>query len=204
MTRFLLLRHGRTEWNREVRFRGRADLSLDETGHRQAEAAAERVAGWRIVGLYSSPLKRAQETARAVAQRLGLPVQISQGLIDVDYGSWQGLSPQEAAARDGSLYRLWMEEPHHARFPQGESLAEVRERGLATLEELSAKHEEETVLLVSHQVVLKVLLCAALGLDNSHFWQVEQDVSALNIVEKSQGNLRVALLNDTCHLKGLG
>ena len=185
------------------RFRGRADLSLDETGRRQAEAAALRLKGEQIAAIYSSPLKRTIETASILAGQLKLQVQPLEGLLDIDFGSFQGLSSEEATGRDSQLFQMWLERPHLVSFPKGESLEIVRQRVLGAVEELAAKHVDQTVILVSHTVVCRVLMCAMLGLDNSHFWQVRQDVNAINIFEMRDGAPLVMLVNDTCHLKNL-
>ena len=203
MTQFILVRHGQTEWNREERFRGRADLLLNETGLRQALAAGLHMKGWPIAAIYSSPLKRALETAKIIANQLGLPVKPLHGLIDIDFGDWQGLSTKEAAEQDSELYKTWLEFPHQVRFPGGESLADVRQRVLAAVDGIAAEHGGHTVILVSHMVVCRVLLCAMLGLDESNFWQVEQDVCAINAFEVRDGVPTVTLVNDTCHLKSL-
>lgn len=203
MSRFILVRHGQTEWNRVERFRGRADLSLNETGVKQAEAAAASLRGQQVAAIYSSPLKRALQTADAIANQLKLPVQPLEGLIDIDFGSFQGLSAEEARKKDNQLLTMWLEKPHLVRFPNGESLDIVRRRVLAAVDELAAKHKDQTVILVSHKVVCQVLMCAMLGLDNSHFWRVRQDVTAINIFEIRDGAPLVILVNDTCHLKSL-
>ncbi len=203
MTRFILVRHGQTEWNREERFRGRADLFLNETGLRQAFAAALHIKGWPIAAIYSSPLKRALETAKIIANQLSLPVKPLDGLIDIDFGSLQGLSAEEATEQDSELYDLWLESPHQVRFPRGESLADVRQRVLAAVDGIAAEHGEQTMVLVSHLVVCRVLLCAMLGLDNSNFWQVRQDVCTINAFEVRDGVPAVTLVNDTCHQKNL-
>jgi broad specificity phosphatase PhoE len=203
LTRFILVRHGQTEWNRVERFRGRADLALDETGRRQAEAAALRLKGEQIAAIYSSPLKRTIETASILARQLKLPVQPFEGLLDIDFGSWQGLSPEEAAQQDSQLYQKWLEHPHEVRFPHGESLDIVRQRVVSGVEDVASKHNDQTVVLVSHKVVCQVLMCAMIGLDNSHFWQVRQDVNAINIFELRDGAPLVMLVNDTCHLKNM-
>lgn len=200
LTRIILVRHGQTEWNRDERFRGRADLALDETGMRQAEVIAERIANWQISALYTSPLKRAIMTAETFARRLNLAVQPLDGLIDINYGRWQGCSPEEVAEHQGELYTQWRQYPHEVCFPEGEGLQQVRQRAAAVLEWVSAQHADQTVVLVSHKVVCKVLICIALGLDNSHFWQIEQDVGAVNVLQMKDGNLAVVLVNDTCHL----
>jgi broad specificity phosphatase PhoE len=204
MTRIILVRHGQTEWNVESgageRFRGRVDLPLDDAGLAQAHAVAERLADLPIVAVYSSPLKRAVETARPTARLLGLPVEPLPGIIDVNYGDWQGLSPAEVVKVYPDLYQLWLEKPHQVKFPNGESLRQVRLRGMATLKEIAARHEGRTVLLVAHQVVNKVLVCAMLSLDNSHFWRIRQDNGCINVFEHHDGIFTAVLVNDTCHL----
>jgi broad specificity phosphatase PhoE len=197
------VRHGQTEWNLVERFRGRADLSLDETGRRQAEAAASSLKNQQVAAIYSSPLRRALQTADAIAKQLKLLVQPLEGLIDLDLGSFQGLSAEEAREKDSKLLTMWLEQPHLVQFPQGESLDIVRQRVLGAVDELAAKHKEQTVILVSHKVVCHVLMCAMLGLDNSHFWQVRQDVNAINIFELRDGVPLIISVNDTCHLKSL-
>ncbi len=203
MARIFLIRHGQTQWNREERFRGRADLALTELGLKQAQAAAGRLVGAGVSQVYSSPLRRALETAHIIGQRLGVPVQPLEELVDIDFGSWQGLSPQEAKERDSELYHLWSVSPHQVKFPGGESLEDVRQRVSQALEKVLAEHPQETVILVSHMVACRVMICAVLGIDNSHFWQIGQDVCAVNIFETRRNGLVLRLLNDTCHLRGL-
>lgn len=202
-TRLILIRHGRTEWNRVERLRGRADIGLDEVGMKQAGAVAERVAYWRVPAIYSSPLRRALTTAEILAQRIGLKVEILPGIIDIDYGEWQGLSLEEAAAKDSSLYATWLESPDKVKFPGGESLAEVRERATSAVNDLIAQHQGENIAVVSHKVVCQLLVLNLLGLDNSHFWQITQDVSAVNLFEMRDSAPSALLINDVCHLKKL-
>lgn len=205
LTRIVVIRHGQTAWNEGdgERFRGRADVELDEKGIRQARATAERAAWWEIAAVYSSPLKRTLSTAEPLAAILRLPVQPLEGLIDIDYGKWQGLSLKEAAAEDSQRYELWLKSPHLVTFPLGENLEQVKKRVVTALKSLVHRHPEQTIVLISHKVVCKVLICYLLGLDNSHFWQVKQDTCAINLAEMGDGSPMVTLLNDTCHLEGL-
>jgi len=203
LTRLILVRHGRTEWNRVERFRGRADIQLDEVGIKQAKAVASRIADWQVSALYSSPLHRALTTAEIMGRPFSLEVKLLPAIIDIDYGEWQGLSPEEAAAKNGDLYSKWMESPHKVRFPGGESLTAVRERAASEVDSLIAQHPKETVVLVSHKVVCQILILSFLGLDNSHFWQIAQDVCAINIFEVRGGIPSALSLNDTCHLREL-
>lgn len=204
MTRIILVRHGQTAWNvgsgAGERFRGRIDLPLDDAGLAQAGALAQRLADYPIVAIYSSPLKRAVETALPTAQQLGLTVQPLPGIIDINYGDWQGLSHDEVAQAHPDLYPRWLEKPHRIRFPNGESLRQVRLRSMAALKEVAARHEGQVILLVAHQVVNKVLVCAMLGLGNSHFWRIRQDNACINVFDYQNGIFTAALINDTCHL----
>jgi len=198
-----VVRHGRTEWNRVERFRGRADIELDEVGMKQAEATAGRIAEWQVSVIYSSPLRRALTTAEVLARRFDLEVQLLPGIIDIDYGEWQGLSPDEAAAKDGVLYSRWLKSPNKVKFAGGESLAGVRKRAASTVDTLITQHPKETIALVSHKVVCQILILSLLGVDNSHFWQIAQDVCAVNLFEVRGGVPSALLLNDTCHLNGV-
>jgi phosphoserine phosphatase len=203
LTRFILMRHGQTQWNREERFRGRADLALDETGKRQAEVAALRLKEEHAVAVYCSPVRRALQTAKIVGEKLNLPVQPLEGLIDLDFGSFEGLSGEEATKQHPELYRLWLQRPHEVRFPGGEGLEDVRQRVVPAVEQLAAEHKDQAVILISHKVVCQLLMCVMLGLDNSHFWQVRQDVNAINIFELRDGAPLIISVNDTCHLRNL-
>jgi broad specificity phosphatase PhoE len=203
LTRLILVRHGRTEWNRVERFRGRADIELDEVGIKQAKAAAARIADWKVSAVYSSPLRRALTTAEIMAHPFGLEVKPLPGIIDIDYGEWQGLSSEEAAIKDDGLYSKWLENPQEIKFPGGESLNMVRERAASAVDGLIAQYPKETVVLVSHKVVCHILILNLLGLDNSHFWQITQDVCAINLFEIRDGIPSALSLNDTCHLREL-
>lgn len=201
MTRLIVIRHGRMEWNRVERFRGRTDIDLDEVGIRQADATAARIAEWQISAIYSSPLRRALSTAKILAQHFNLEVKLLPGIVDIDYGEWQGLSPEEAGARDSALYAKWLESPEMVKFSGGEGLAEVRERVASAVDGLIAQHPKETIVLVSHKVVCQILILHLLDLDSSHFWQVAQDIGAFNVFEVRGGIPSAVLLNDTCHLR---
>jgi probable phosphoglycerate mutase len=201
-TTLLLVRHGQTAWNREERFRGRADVPLDEVGLAQAEATGQRVAaGWRPQAIYASPLSRAVRTAEAIASRTGLIVQPQPELLDIDYGAWQGLAPEEARARWPAEVEAWYQTPARACIPGGETLLAVRERGLTSVLELVARHAGETLVLVGHTVINRAILLGMLGLDLDRFWRLRQDTCALNIVEWDGADFTVGSLNDTCHLR---
>ena len=199
MSELVLARHGETEWNVEGVFRGRIDLELNQTGIKQAELLAGYLSE-EIEAVYSSPLKRATKTAEAVAHRHNLRVEVSPGLIDCDFGQWQGLSLEEVKNKYGKLYRQWAESPQLVKIPGGESLDGVRERALKVVNGVIAKHRGR-VALVSHRVVNKVLICALLGLDNSHFWNIRQDVGGTTIFSHQDGRFVLTRHNDTSYLR---
>jgi broad specificity phosphatase PhoE len=202
VTELILARHGETAWNVEEVFRGRIDVELNETGQRQAELLAEYLSEQKIEAVYSSPLKRAARTAEAVARRHKLRVEIANGLTDCDFGQWQGLHLKEVRDKYSQLYQQWAESPQLVKLPGGESLDEVRERALAVVNGVTAKHRGR-VVLVSHRVVNKVLICSLLGLDNSHFWNIRQDVCGTTFFSYENGRLVLTRHNDTSYLKPL-
>jgi len=201
MRRIILVRHGETEWNRVEHFRGRADVPLNEKGLAQAKAMAQRVAAkWKPVAVYSSPLARAVKTAEAVAWHFGLSVQEHPGLIDIDYGQWHGLTPGDAKERWPEVIDAWYNAPHRARIPEGETLDELRVRAERTVDELGARHEGQTIVLVGHTVINRIILLSVLGLGNDRFWRLRQDTCAINVFEVEGGVFTLVSLNDTCHL----
>lgn len=200
-TQALIIRHGQTAWNREARFRGQTDIPLDEVGLQQARWTAEYVAArWPLAAVYASPMRRAMQTAEAIALAQGLTVQPLEGLLDIHFGELQGMAVSDVRVRYPDLLQAWWEAPHTVRFPGGEGLEEVRQRSTAALREAVERHPGQTVALVAHTVVNQVLLCAVLGLGNDHFWSVGQDTCAVNLVEWDGNRYRLALMNDTSHL----
>jgi alpha-ribazole phosphatase len=200
MTEIILARHGETEWNVQEVFRGRIDVELNQRGIKQAELLAEHLSHLKLDAIYSSPLRRAVKTAEIIARRHRLSVEIAPGLIDCDFGQWQGLHLQEVEDRYKELYNEWANSPHRVKIPDGESLNDVRKRALTVVNKVVAKHEGTTVL-VSHRVVNKVLICALLGLDNSHFWNIRQDNCGSTTFAYEDKRFVLTEHNNTSYLK---
>jgi broad specificity phosphatase PhoE len=203
MTFVYLVRHGETAWNKEEIFRGRTDIPLNENGLRQAELVGEYLKESNIDAVYSSPLARARETAGKVAQVFNLKVLPLEGINDMSFGKWEGLPLKEVQTRDRDLFQQWRKEPHLVKLPGGESLDGVRIRAMTALEDVIRLNSGKTLVLVSHRVVIKVILCGILGIDNSHFWQIGQDAAAINLIKFKEGTYVLSLLNETCHLRPL-
>jgi broad specificity phosphatase PhoE len=203
MTQIILVRHGQTPWNKDKIFRGSKDIPLNETGREEARLAGEWLKDETIQAAYCSPLSRARDTGEAIARLHGLQVLDLPGLTDICYGDWEGLPLAEVKVRYADLYRQWETTPHTVRFPQGETLDEVKGRALKAVEEVVRRHPGQTVLLAAHRAVNKVLIAALTGLDNSHFWRIGQDTTAINRFSRVGNIWHIMGLNDTCHLRGM-
>lgn len=200
-TRFILIRHGQTEWNRgNERFRGRADVPLNESGHAQAQKIAVRLAKEKIAAIYASPMQRTLATAQPLASTLQLSVQPHANLLDIDVGALEGMTIDEARQAFPELMEKWITTPGKVKFPKGEAFKTMRTRIVALLNELAPKHAGETIALVTHRVVCSALLCVVLGLDADALWRIQQDNACINLFEKREHGWVVTLMNDTSHL----
>jgi broad specificity phosphatase PhoE len=199
--KIVFVRHGETEWNRDERYRGRIDVPLNPTGEWQAKVTARFICeNWQPAAVYSSPLSRALATAQAIAEASGLNVQESPGLIDTNYGLWQSLTPAEAARRWPDLSARWHSAPHTVTLPSGEALAEVQARAMAAVTEITKRHDDETIVMVSHTDVIRLLLMGMLGMDIERFRHLRQDNCAISLVEESGGDFTMIIMNNTFHL----
>lgn len=204
MTKILLVRHGHVEGISPERFRGRADLPLTAEGLRQAEATALRIAeSWRPAAVYSSPMGRCRQTGAAIGQPFGLSPMVLAGLNDIDYGKWQGLTPGEARRDWAEEVDTWYRWPDWAAIPGGETLHEVLARASAMVREIVRRHGDDTVVLVGHDGVNRIILLDALGLPLSRYWQIRQSPCAINEINAETGRFVIVSINQTDHLRGV-
>lgn len=202
MTRILLTRHGHVEGIRPARFRGRAELPLTERGLREADALARRIAAtWQPVAVFTSPLQRCVVTGGKIAAACGLKGEVRDGLGDIDYGGWQMRTHDEVKAESRDAYHQWYSAPHLTRFPEGESLQDVMARTTDVLREALQHFPAQTVVLVGHDSVNRVLLMQLLDMPLAAYWRLVQDPGTLNEIEISAaGEVVVQRVNDTSHL----
>jgi phosphoserine phosphatase len=204
MTRIILVRHGHVAWHDPERFRGRADLALTERGQRQARATALFLAtGAKPDAIYTSPLARCRDTAAALAAPFRLVPEPVDGLADIDYGAWQGLTRDEAAARWPEAVDLWFRAPHLAAIPDGETLPALLARTSAALHDILRRHSTGTVLAVAHDSVNRVLMLYALDLPLSRYWHLQQDPCGIDNLVFVDSSFVVGSLNETQHLAGI-
>ncbi|MGZ4528537.1 MAG: bifunctional RNase H/acid phosphatase [Mycobacterium sp.] len=200
-TRLLLLRHGQTELSVERRYSGRGNPALTDVGRQQAGAAARYLAErGGIAAVFSSPLQRAHDTATTAAKALGLNVTVDEGLIETDFGAWDGLTFSEAAQRDPELHGRWLRDTS-VTPPSGESFDNVLGRVLQVRERIIAAHQGSTVLVVSHVTPIKMLLRLALDAGPGILYRLHLDLASLSIAEFfSDGASSVRLVNQTAYL----
>ena len=202
MTTILLVRHGHVAGISPERFRGRADLPLTTEGRHQAELTAERIrATWQPSAIYTSPLSRCQDTGAAIGRPFGLAPAPLDGLVDIDYGEWQGLTADEARLRWPRQVDLWYRTPDQAEIPGGETLQHVRERVAVAVQAVCTKHHHDTVVLVGHDSVNRVLLLHALDAPLGHYWRIQQHPCAINEIAFGTSGFVIVSMNQTDHLR---
>jgi broad specificity phosphatase PhoE len=186
----ILMRHGETAWNRERRIMGNLDIPLTEEGRAQCAAAAELLSSFEITRIVSSPLARAAESAGIVAERLALPITSDDRLVEVRFGSWQGMSYAEVAK--DPRYHAYAADPVSNLTPGGESAIIVQGRGL---ESLATARAGETVLFVTHGDIIRTMLCHFLATPLGEYRRLRTDNCGLSAVAIGQGMPEVKFLN---------
>ena len=200
-TTTLLLRHGETALSAERRFAGRGDIPLTETGKRQAAFAARRLAARGIDVIVTSPLRRARQTAEAAAEATGSPLEVNPGLIETDFGKWEGMSFAEAGAQWPQEMSAWLASADAAP-PGGESFTTTARRVLDALDQLLAAYPGRTLLLVSHVTPIKTMACRALLAPPAALFRIHLSVASLCEIDWfADGPALVRSLNDTAHLR---
>jgi phosphoserine phosphatase len=204
MTKIILIRHGNVEGIKPERFRGRADLELTPLGFAQATATAQRiVASWKPCAVFTSPLRRCVSTGKPIADACGVRSETLDGLVDLDYGTWQWKTHDEARTESPQRFDAWRSAPQLVRFPKGESLQDLVARTSDALRFVLEKYAGKTVVLVGHDSVNKALLLQLIDQPLSAYWRLAQDCCAINEIEIEETMIRVSRINETHHLTGV-
>jgi probable phosphoglycerate mutase len=200
MLTLLLARHGETAWNRAGRYQGCLDTPLSALGRRQARALAEALDAWRLDAVYTSPQRRALETAVPIATRRGCPLGVDPALREICHGDWEGLTVAEVEARFPALLRRWRTRPAGVRMPRGESLEEVAARVLPALDAIARRHPRGTVCVVTHGVPARLILARARGRPLGALWEHDSPPAAISELLRARGRAAVRRLNLVGHL----
>ena len=200
--RILLARHGETSWNAEGRYQGQIDIPLSSTGEHQAAALGQRLAQVEITRAVASPLSRARHTAELALGDARAPIlRLDPDLQEIAHGEWEGLLASEINDKDPALLRAWREAPETVLMPGGESLGQVLDRSWQGLTRAAAGlGDDDTLLVVAHDAVNRVILCRILDLPLSRLWSFRQAPTTLNLLEGPDvDHLEVVRLNDCAH-----
>jgi broad specificity phosphatase PhoE len=201
--RLFVLRHGETEWSRTRRFTGARDIGLTGRGQQQAEAAGAVLTGLAIHAVYASPLERTRTFAELIAKPHQLPVHADARFAEMRFGDWEGLTRDEAAAADPGLYTDWRRAPATVTPPRGEPLAAVAARVAGGMADLRSRHADETIVLVTHAIVVRLIVLDALGLPAERLWSVDASPGGLTEIEYRPGWVTVHRMNTLSHLDGV-
>lgn len=194
------MRHGETEFSRDLRFAGARDVPLSARGRLQAEAVAAALADTPFAAVYTSPLERARDCASAIAKSQGLEVRPEPAFGEMAFGAWEGLSRDELTMRFPAEATVWRERPHEAVPPGGERLTDVAARVAGALARLREAHAGETVALVTHAIVMRLLVLDALGLGPERLWSVDASPAGITEIEYQGAWVTIHRMNTLAHL----
>jgi alpha-ribazole phosphatase len=191
--RVVLVRHAVAEG--QGRFLGQRDAPLSVKGRRQLPGLVAKIAKYHIDAVYSSDLRRAHSTARAIARSTQLPVEVRSGLREMHFGRWEGLSWQGISRTTPRAARSWLEQFPKHRAPGGEAFAAFKQRALREVNHIVSTNRGRCVVVVSHAGVTRIALARALGMPDGHLFRLAQDPCAINVIDYFRDGVAVSLVN---------
>jgi broad specificity phosphatase PhoE len=185
----------------ENRFRGRHNFSLSDTGVQQAQSLKEEFSKIEFTAVYSSPLKRALDTARIINPS-NSEIQIDEEITNISLGSWENQLKSEISKKHPHLWKTWLTQPEDLEFEGMETLRMVQKRSYRFVEKLIQHHANGNILVVSHRAVLKPLFARMLGIAKNYFWKIELDTASYSVAEfrKNRG-FTFTCINQNKHLQ---
>lgn len=203
--RLILVRHGETQWNYLKKTQGRSDTLLSSRGVEQAKRIAKRLSNMKIDAVYTSPLKRAKDTAFEICVQSKLMLSIDTALTEFSFGAWEGLTFAQIAERYPEQLKNWNTDPLNCKIPgKSENLEELMERSRRFIEQIRLKHADETIVAVTHSVTGKAIIIDALGLHAAGFLSIHMDNASMSMIDYRDDRTVLRLLNDICHLEEEG
>jgi len=194
----ILIRHGETIWNKEGRVQGLSDIELSDVGLNQARKLALSIQDLNIKAIYSSPVKRAYQTAQIINEIHNAPIFLEPGLVEMDQGDFEGLTFQELKTCEKDFLQRWMKDPAAVTMPNGESLAGLQKRAWSVVANIIDKTED--ALIVSHNFTIAAILCRIQNISLSQFRKVCVSTASKTVVSFQNGSASIDVLNDRTHL----
>lgn len=201
MTRLYLVRHGETEWNAQGKYLGATDIPLTLRGRSQALALGRYLEDKGVSAAYSSGLKRAKETLEIATSALNINPLVLNGLNEINFGCWEGMTYEEIERSYGDLISNWLLDVSRYEIPDGERWQDFKSRVSESFDRIIEENQGREVLVVTHGGVIKTIMSFILGMEPVGFWKLRQDKGALNILEVHEKEAMVTLFNDTCYQK---
>ena len=195
-----IVRHGQTEWNLLGKTQGHGNSDLTPKGIEQAELLADSMTKYPIDYIYSSDLGRAYQTAEIIGNKLNIEVEKTEALREMNFRTWEGRIIKDIIEEDPELYKMWRNEPHLAKIPQGETLSQIKERTDAFIKEINEKYDGKHIVLVTHSLCARIMLLSFLDSDVKNIYRINQANTALNIIELRDYGPVVMKMNDTTHI----
>ncbi len=195
LTRIWLIRHGEPDPGIRGRCYGRLDVSLSAEGRRQLEPVAKRLASEPLSAIYTSPRKRALESAEIIAAPHACGVQTEHDLREIDFGDFEGLTYDDISKLYPALYRQWMDQPTEVEFPNGESFSMMRSRVTRAVAALHDRHAGQSVALVTHGGAIRIVLADALSVPSANVFRIAQRCAAINLIHFVGSHPVVELVN---------
>jgi phosphoserine phosphatase len=199
--RMIIVRHGESEWNRIHRYQGQLDAPLSALGLRQADALAERLKNEEFDIIYTSRLQRAALTAKAIAKyHAAVPYVEDEALLEIKHGDWEGRFAHEIAELYADGLAEWREHPTRSQMPNGESFSNILKRTLDFKEQTIKRHTDATILVSTHDVVVKILVADALGMDMDRINRIWVTNASISVIEYGDDLPYLVSLSEACHL----
>lgn len=195
-----IVRHGQTEWNLLGKTQGHGNSDLTPKGIEQAELLADSMTKYPIDYIYSSDLGRAYQTAEIIGNKLNIEVEKTEALREMNFRTWEGRIIKDIIEEDPELYKMWRNEPHLAKIPQGETLSQIKERTDAFIKEINEKYDGKHIVLVTHSLCARIMLLSFLDSYVKNIYRINQANTALNIIELRDYGPVVMKMNDTTHI----
>ena len=203
MAKVILVRHGETDWNRSRRIQGgNSDTELNQGGWQQAESLALRLKRETVQAIYSSPLQRALDTAKAIAGYHQLPVEIEPSLREIEVGELEGMLITEVGKHLSQLLTMHSQGEELPKMPGGESLTDLQQRVWSTIQRLVAWHRDGVLVVVSHYFSILTIVCSVLNLPLTQIGRLRLNPGSISILTIDEEATRLILFNDTCHIDG--
>ncbi|HMA60610.1 MAG TPA: alpha-ribazole phosphatase [Halanaerobiales bacterium] len=200
-TKIVLARHGETEWNKTSRYQGVRDIELNEKGQRQAEKLFDFLKDEAFDTIYSSTLKRAQETVQGIANYQNKEIITISELMEIDFGQWEGLTFSEIEENYPDLAKKWAKDPTCCKPPDGEHIKEVEERVGETIDKIVDDNPDKKILIATHGGIIRIIFAYLLDLPLSRIFSIEVENVSISRIHFYKHYPVVNLLNSIHHLK---